>query len=334
MKDLEIYVKSSALGKTGLHWRKVTHTKQESEIPSLLMKKIIPKKTGGTATPNYLIYEQKPSIMLMRYDGKLLLEVTGIESPQRSQQLGRKVLNCVVWVADDDQEEKEKTIRMIAASALRNIIGEDLSLREVVAKAVEFEGLEGFKVSVNDLEDFVNELGKGENKINDERYVETNFKIETNLDCFIKKLADELQNNQLPQEWQCWDKETKKEGVLVVVTEHLEEGSILHKAGVWRGLASNVKEPVEVEEPVEDEKKTNLIPNPPYLETETLPQIPVKQEKIPLIVGMLVILIILLVAIAVYIIQENQQKEQPQKIPIPQTLINTNPPSLVKEIQQ
>ncbi|MFB2935287.1 hypothetical protein ACE1B6_08405 [Aerosakkonemataceae cyanobacterium BLCC-F154] len=319
MKNLEIYVKSSALGKTGIHWRNVSKPEQE-EIPSLLLQRIIPKKTGGKGTVNYLVYEAQPSIMLMRYDSQILLEITGIESPERSEKMGRKVLNSVVLVGDDDQGENEKLLRMLAANALRNILGKDLLLSEIVARAIEFDGLEGFKVSLNEFEEFVENLGAAGSNQPDEK---AEYKIENKSDDLIEKLADELQNNCLPQKWQSWDGTSMENGVLVVVTEHLEEGGILHKAGVWRGLASNVKEPERLEESIS--QKPNSLQ--PQLDTST--QQPVlAQKKIPasLKIILLIVTVVIVIMIVIQITKKPQPEEQPQRIPIPQTLISPQPP--------
>jgi hypothetical protein len=94
-----------------------------------------------------------------------------------------------------------------------------------------------------------------------------------------------------------WDGETKNDGVLIVVTENLEKRTILHKAGVWRGFATNVEEPAKivVELP---QKKTEMLPPVPTLPAE---QVQIPHQPIPtpwriiimLIVGIIVILLII-----------------------------------------
>ena len=53
----------------------------------------------------------------------------------------------------------------------------------------------------------------------------------------------------MPKEWKFRDynndeeESPKSDGVLLVVTDRLEQEDIFYQAGVWLGLACNVKEP-------------------------------------------------------------------------------------------
>ncbi|AFZ03418.1 hypothetical protein [Calothrix sp. PCC 6303] len=110
MNNFEIYVKTSALGKTGIHWRKIESKEyQPIEKPSLIQRQVIKGNNNQVAIVNDLIDEVKPSLLLFRDQktNKLLLEVTGIESHQRSEKLGRKVLNTIVWITDNLPENEK-----------------------------------------------------------------------------------------------------------------------------------------------------------------------------------------------------------------------------------
>lgn len=141
LEGIEVYIKSSALGESGIHWRKVSEPQQYEEIPDILRKRVIPKKTGGLGTVNYLVNETKLTCVLVRYDEKLLLEVTGIESLERSNRLGRRVLNSVVWVVDEN-DDSEKILRELAARALMSFWGRYPEFIKTISSAVEFDGLE------------------------------------------------------------------------------------------------------------------------------------------------------------------------------------------------
>ncbi|MEH2363746.1 hypothetical protein [Nostoc sp.] len=122
MNNFEIYVKTSALGQTGIHWRSIkSEEHQPVEVPDLIKRQVIGEENGQRAIVNDLINEVKPSLLILRDKEKLLLEITGIESPQRSIRLGRKVFNSMVWIADDI-EENEVVLRKIACSAIQNIL--------------------------------------------------------------------------------------------------------------------------------------------------------------------------------------------------------------------
>ena len=72
MKELEVYVRSYALGKTGMQWRKIENGESILGYPDLLELGIIPKKTEGLGTIEYVINYQKLSFVLMRHSQKNL----------------------------------------------------------------------------------------------------------------------------------------------------------------------------------------------------------------------------------------------------------------------
>ncbi|MBC1240282.1 hypothetical protein [Nostoc sp. 2RC] len=300
MSNLEIYVKTSALGKTGIHWRSIeSEEHQPIKDPSLIKRQIFREENGQIAIVNDLIDEVKPSLLILRdnTNKKLLLEITGIESPQRSTRLGRKVFNSIVWIADDI-EENEVILRKIAYSAIQNILQKDFSFSEMIEKSVEFYGLEEFRVNIKNINEYLGHI----KPVYSHQFSDTEFyskyQIGHKSSESLEKLAEDLRNYSLPKQWLNWDGKTKNDGVLIVVTENLEKRTILHKAGVWRGFATNVEEPAK--EVVElSQKKTEVLPP---VETFPAEQLQVSHQPIPilwrimimLLVGVIVILFIIL----------------------------------------
>ncbi|MHC5938901.1 hypothetical protein [Nostoc sp.] len=299
MNNFEIYVKTSALGQTGIHWRSIkSEEHQPVEVPGLILRQVIGEENGQRAIVNDLINEVKPSLLILRDKEKLLLEITGIESPQRSIRLGRKVFNSILWIADDI-EENEVVLRKIAYSAIQNILQKDFSLSKMIEKSVEFYGLEEFRVNLKEVNEYIEHIEPVySNKFSDNIESYQQYQIEYKSSESLEKLAEELRNYPLPKESVNWDGETKNDSVLIVVTENLEKRTILHKAGVWRGFATNVEEPakVVVELP---QKKTQVLPSSATLPPE---QAQIPSQPIPtlwrliimLIVGVIVILFIIL----------------------------------------
>ncbi|WP_373528227.1 hypothetical protein [Nostoc sp.] len=298
MSKFEIYVKTSALGQTGIHWRRIkSEQDQPVEVPSLIKRQVIGEQNGQITIVNDLIDEVKPSLLILRDNKKLLLEITGIESPQRSIRRGRKFFNSMVWIADDI-EENEVVLRKIAYSAIQNILQKDFSLSEMIEKSVEFYGLEEFRVNLKEVNEYIEHIEPVDSNKFSDIESDQKYQIESKSSESLEKLAEELRNSPLPKEWVNWDEETKNDGVLIVVTENLEKRTILHKAGVWRGFATNIEEPakVVVELP---EKKTEVLPSSATLPPE---QAQIPSQPIPtlwriiimLIVGVIVILFIIL----------------------------------------
>ncbi|MEH2461379.1 hypothetical protein [Nostoc sp.] len=310
MNNFEIYVKTSALGQTGIHWRSIeSEERQPVEVPSLIKLQVIGEENGQIAIVNDLIDEVKPSLLLLRDNKKkkLLLEITGIESPQRSIRMGRKVFNSMVWIADDI-EENEVVLRKIAYSAMQNILEKDFSLKEMIEKSVEFYGLEEFRVNLKEVNEYIEHIELVDSHQFSELESYQQYQIESKSSERLEKLAEEFRNYPLPKEWVNWDGETKNDGVLIVVTENLEKRTILHKAGVWRGFATNVEEPAKVV--VEStEKKTEPLP------TEQA-QIPIpnawRRLRMLIVRGILILFLVILPIILIFR-SSVQTPHQPQK---------------------
>ena len=249
MNNVEIYVKTSALGKRGIHWRKIeTQEHQPIEKPGLVQRQLIKGDNNQITIVNDLIDEVKPSLLLFRdkEDNKLLLEVTGIESPQRSEKLGRRVLNSIVWIADDlEENENEAILRKIAYSAIQSFLNKDVTFSKMIEESIDFFELEEFRVNLDIIHQFIQLIEQDNYQQIDTIESKQSYQIGRKSAEVLEELAEEIVNKPLPKNWIAWDGSTKTDGVLVVVTENLERRTILHNVGVWRGFASNVQEPIK-----------------------------------------------------------------------------------------
>jgi hypothetical protein len=157
MKELEVYVRSYTLGKTGMQWCKIENGESILGYPQILEPRIIPKQTGGLGTIEYLINYQNFSLVLMRYSQQLLFMVAGIEAlEERSNQLGRTIYNAVAWVVNPDESnsispENELMLRHLAARALLSFVGKDPEFINTINEAINFKGLEEFEVNLNKI---------------------------------------------------------------------------------------------------------------------------------------------------------------------------------------
>lgn len=321
MNNFEMYVKSSALGKTGIHWRRIiSEENQPREKHDLIQDPIIEGKNSQSTTINDLIDVNKPSLLIFinQDKNKLLLEVTGIESTQSSEKLGRKVLNSVVWIAENS-EENEKVLRKIAYRAIQSILDENLTLSKTIGESIDFFDLEEFRVNLEKINEFIKQIEHdirlGANSTESDEKSKIEGKSKDNLE----KLAEEILNNPLPKKWTSWDGTPKKDGVLVVVTENLEKRTILHQAGVWRGFASRVEVPAIESVPLSEKKKKTI----PSLQSQKVKQPtfpPPPNQKIRLIIILLIAgMAILLILISLKILFQPKQTKilipQPTQVP-------------------
>ncbi|MBV9389638.1 MAG: hypothetical protein JOZ78_24715 [Chroococcidiopsidaceae cyanobacterium CP_BM_ER_R8_30] len=194
---MEIYVQSRGFSQEqGVSWL--------PEEPSLLRKYRVKD----------LIQSEVPTVVLARYDSRLLLLVTGLES-SRTDFRDRKIRNSVMWVGENSNEP---VLRSLAASALRGC------LRKEIDQAIEFGGEDGFKVRWSAITQLALN-SKAENHTPDERRILAPNSLEQ-----VRKLAIEIEQYRLPSWNNC---------PLVVVTG-IKAKSALESANVWRGLSSLV----------------------------------------------------------------------------------------------
>ncbi|MTJ14975.1 hypothetical protein FJR11_20815, partial [Anabaena sp. UHCC 0187] len=312
--NFELHVKTSAKGKTGIHWRNIESEEDQclEDTPNLINFEVLKDKNGQRFIVNDLIDEYKPSLLIFREEGKLLLEVSGIESPKRSQELGRKVLNLIVWIVDD-LPDNEKIIRMIAYSAIQNFLHKDSSFSEMVEKSISFYQLEEFKVDIPGIHKFIDDLQTKYNQYFTNLKPNSESQIESKSDDYLHKLAEELQKYCLPKKWNSWNGE-KSNGVLVVITDSLSKNTILHNVGVWRGFASNVEAPLK---PVVQtlEKKTEIPAETPEIPPHT------SQNNGLIILVIVGILVILVIIVSTTLQLQNQPQIEPTPQPQPQGIL-------------
>ena len=159
MKELEVYVRSYALGKTGIHWRKIENGESILGHPDILEQRIIPKETGGLGTIEYFIDYQKLFLVLMRYSQQLLFMVGGIESVKKQTNkfgstMETEVYNAVAWVVNPDESnsispKNKLMLRHLAARTLLSFAGKDPEFINTINEAINFNGLEEFSVDFN-----------------------------------------------------------------------------------------------------------------------------------------------------------------------------------------
>ncbi len=153
--QIEVYVRSSPLGPEGIHWRNVSLSKPEQPkgTPDILMKQVVPDNDGSKISINSAIDTVKPCLVLAKYNGQLLLEVTGIDAtPDRSEKLGRRISEVVLWVGDDT-EETETQLRQLAYCALLGLWKSESKFRAAISSSIKFDGLNDYKVESHVLND-------------------------------------------------------------------------------------------------------------------------------------------------------------------------------------
>jgi hypothetical protein len=328
MKELEVYVRSYTLGKTGMQWCKIENGESILGYPQILEPRIIPKQTGGLGTIEYLINYQNFSLVLMRYSQQLLFMVAGIEAlEERSNQLGRTIYNAVAWVVNPDESnsispENELMLRHLAARALLSFVGKDKDPEFIntINEAINFKGLEEFEVNLNKI----NQLT--ENSAD---------KLEQLLPNLDKAEADQ-------QIWYKKVEKTSNEQEIISLAEKIiktglpeDDLAILISKGDENAVSVSPidlkTEQSEVNQDKEDQNSTSKKVNETKEEYKPIPGVESEgtkkpQLKIKLLLVSLVLLSLLLVTVLLLFQVMKNQQEQPEKIPIPQTLLSPQPP--------
>ena len=328
MKELEVYVRSYALGKTGIHWRKIENGESILGHPDILEQRIIPKETGGLGTIEYLIDYQKLFLVLMRYSQQLLFMVGGIESVKKQTNkfgstMETEVYNAVAWVVNPDESnsispKNKLMLRHLAARTLLSFVGKDPEFINTINEAINFNGLEEFSVDFNII-----------------------HQLPENLDNKLKQLLlnlDKAELDNAEDAQQIWD---KKDEILDNEQEIISLADKIIKTGLSKGddlaiLISKVDEntvsvlSIDLKPEISDIKIETSTDNQAQEVTEQTENIVENKEVVEGTLGkkrkQLLLLIILIVSLLVVILfslktMENQ-KEKPEKIPVPQTLIN------------
>jgi hypothetical protein len=321
--ELEVYVRSYALGKTGIQWRKIENGESILGYPHILEQTIIPKKTGGLGTIEYKINYQKLSFVLVRHSQQLLLLVAGIEAPEeRSNQLGSTIFNAVAWVANPDESnsispENELMLRHLAARALLSFVGKDKDPEFIntINEAINFKGLEEFEVNLNKINqltensaDKLEQLLPNLDKAEGDQQIWYKKVEKTSNEQEIISLAEKIINTGLPED------------DLAILIRKVDENAV-------SVLSIDIQtKKSEVSEDQEDLDSTSTQVTETKEEDQTSQEgsgTRKKSKKVKLKL-LLVILVIasLLVLLLVVINRINKEKEEPNQISTPQTIIS------------
>jgi hypothetical protein len=321
MENFDIYVKTSAMGQAGIHWRHIcSDDEQPIKTPTLIQDKILTNKNGYPIIVNDLLDEVKPSLLIYRKNGKILLEVSGIESPERSNRMGSKVLNLIAWIVEDN-DENEKIIRKIAYSAIQNIRGGDLAFSRMVQDSINFYEREEFRCDLTKVKNHVDELVEKSNDFDSAENPNTKQLININSDEYLTELGEDIKKYAFPRKWKDSNGADKEDGVLVVVTEQLEQKDIFYLAEVWRGFASNVeKQPI-----IEATRPAVIISSPSTendqsTEKKTSVQLQNKSKGRLITLAVIMIILIIVVIVAFQTMKPKMLKPSPQKTTIQQEI--------------
>ncbi len=319
MNNFEIYIKTSALGKTGIHWRKIDKEKQPEETPLLVKRTIIEAENPkDIRMVNDLLRGDQKSLLILRdsLEKKLLLEITGFESPSRSERLGRKVFSTLVLIAKDCPEN-ENIIRSITCQEIEYLFEDELKnqtspLEELLDKAIDFDGQKEFRCNWTSINNFINNKEKLENTpIAQKQKIEIKRKTPDNLN----QLVEQISKYSLPKQWESWDNTIKTDGVLLVITDRLEDKTLLHRSGVWRGFAINSEEPIKQNKKLEITEENNSTKKKlqgSKQEVQISPKEQHDREIIPL--GILILITVLVLSLII-LLALIQHQEKPEKIP-------------------
>lgn len=278
-------------------------------------------------------------------EGKTIMLVSHIESDiDTISDLKTRTLTLINGQIQEVRTEKFEQVQQSLLDMTGNHLESEksvvkagylLSICKMVEESVDFFEVEEFRVNLNKINKFTQQVETIFSSDNShiESYQEYYIGNRSNSD--LEKLAEEIQNHPLPKYWTSWDGQTKTDGVLVVVTENLEKRNILHKAGVWRGFASLVEEPV-INNSLLAEKKKETMSSAEPRQHKKPPALPQMSQKNRLIIVLLIVaIIIMVIAISFQLLFQPQlpQKPQPQS-QLEQTLESQQEQILKPQAQQ
>jgi hypothetical protein len=320
MKELEVYVRSYTLGKTGMQWRKIENGESILGYPQILEPRIIPKQTGGLGTIEYVINYQNFSLVLMRYSQQLLFMVAGIEAlEERSNQLGRTIFNAVAWVVNPHEsniisDDEELMLRHLAARSLLSFVGKDPEFINTINEAIDFKGLEEFEVKIDKIDQLTDENSPDKlkqllpnlDKAEGDQQIWYKKVEKTSNEQEIISLAEKIINTGLPEE------------DLAILIRKVD-GNAVSVSPIDLDLKTEtppVSQVKEVTTPTE-----NIVKN--VKNTEVVEDTPEKSKSKRKQLLLLIIIIISFLVLILFSLKmmENQEKE-PEKIPTPQTMIS------------
>jgi hypothetical protein len=335
MKELEVYVRSYALGKTGIHWRKIENSESTSESPNMLREKLVEKETGDFGTIGYLINYQNLSLVLMRYSQQLLFMVAGIESVKKQTNkfgstMETKIYNAVAWVGNDDKSnsipsENELTLRHLAARSLLSFVGKDPEFINTINEAINFKGLEEFAVERKEIDQLTK---KSEEKL--KQLLPNLDKAEADQQIWYKKVEKTSNEQEIISLAEKIIKTGLPEDDLAILISKVDDNTV-------SVLPIDIQtKKSEVSKDQKDPDSASIEGNETEKPDQTIQEVGSEDRKktlpllkIKLLLVRLFLLSLLIMAVFLIFKVMKQQQEQPQQIPIPQSLIAPKPPVTV-----
>lgn len=251
--SIEIYVRSSPLGSKGIHWRNISKDGQPTEEPEMLKSRIILKDNGKKATINSLINDTKPSVVLARYDDKILLEITGLEASEvRSSQLGRKITEVVLWVGDASPEV-ELQLRKLYACAMLSLWDKSSAFPKTIRDAIRFKDLNDFQVDQAAIKQLYAQTGTYLETFSQTPLEQGTSSVwatsETiNSDNHLHSLAHQIIQSLLPESEQP-----------VVIIAEIKNDCLEYRGNIWKAPIQPIKPPVLLQKELDSksEKKNS-----------------------------------------------------------------------------
>ncbi|MFN9174880.1 MAG: hypothetical protein ACK58N_10325, partial [Synechocystis sp.] len=198
-----------------------------------------------------------------------------------------------------------------------NILGKKSELFDMIKSFVSFYQKEEFRVDLESIKAYFDKLDSIEIREEDQAVKQ---KIDIRSNDKLEKLSGLISKNPLPKEWKFRDynndeeESPKSDGVLLVVTDRLEQEDIFYQAGVWLGLACNVKEP-EVLQKVQDVSHSQHDENVTSQSRAEERKPPKKINMIAIaVLAILTILMIGIIVIHPIVMKQNQQQGLPFQI--------------------
>ena len=210
--SLDVYVQSRGRGpKHDYDWVKVTSAGQEPSKPPMLEE----KKISTIIDPDVF------SLVLARYNRKLLLLIYGVDAKKQIVDYQRRAVYHSIFCIGGQSDEDEVLLRGLLVKLLRD----PDEMADLVNSHVDFDSKEecGFKVKPALIEELL-KFPASKSDLGPQKKQEV--KGQENSEALWKDVAEELDAYQLP----------KREGLLVVVTK-IKDAQTLREVGVWRGVS-------------------------------------------------------------------------------------------------
>ncbi len=171
-----------------------------------------------------LIQSESPSVILARFDKKLILLATGLDSPGKKDFRNRSIRHSIAWVLDENYKNEEQ-IRAIAVQALKGLLASQ------VDSCIDFDDENGFKAKTSDIEEISRSLlrnkGIGTSPLPSP---DLPPKIGKNSQGLRDDIAEKLQQYSLPKGCE-----------FIVIATGVKSEDSLEKARAWRSLSNLVK---------------------------------------------------------------------------------------------